>query len=319
MLIRLQRLIQQSEPSFIDALAGDGDAADPDAGDAADGGARQPGAGSQPPPAGGAAAAGSSGAPGAAPSAGGGGPAGDGRGDQTSNLATALREERAARKQLEQRLAALEAQPKPAAPAVETPPEPDFLEDPKGVIDKLAKRLDESEKQRKEREESEAKQREQQAKAQENWNKVLTAEAEFSAKTPDYQQALGHIRGILTEQIRLANPDATDQQIAQHIQMQEAQGAMHILAQGRNPSEVYYQYAQKLGYKPAAAPVANGQAGQQQFSARPDKEAVRSMGSGGGDGLPSDEPTGRRSGLPELGAAHAELKEERKKNARTRG
>lgn len=308
MLIHLSRRLFEANAEFISSLAGGLPDASTDDGDDAGGG--EPGAGEGTGGEGGDAAAAAAGTPGAAPGPSGSGPAGDANRDHVSNLNAALRQERAERKALEQRLTELEARTKPAAPAAE--PEPDFLEDPKGVVDKLAKRLDESDKQRKDREEAETKQREQQAQAQQTWSKVIAHEQEFTAKTPDYHQALAHVRGILTEQVKLANPEATDEQIAQHIQIQEAQGAVHILRQGRNPSEVYYQYAQKLGYKPAGAPAAaaNG------APPKVDKEAARTMGSGGGD--PVEEREGRTSGLSELSQAHAELKEERKKNARSR-
>lgn len=317
MLIRLLRLICEANPDFISSLAGDPDADSDRADDSALGndGAGEAGAGTN----GDAGSnsrsnqAGSARTPGTAQGQSQGQPADNAGRDQLSNLNAALRETRGENKHLKDTLAQLQQRlEKLEKPPAEPEKEPDFLEDPAGVVNKLAKRLDESEKQRKEREEAEASQREQQQQAQKTWNKVISSETEFAAKTPDYHHALAHVRGILTEQVRLANPEATDEQIAQHIQIQEAQGAVHILRQGRNPSEVYYQYAQKLGYKPQAAPAAavNG-------SVRPDKDAVRTMGSGGGDAV-REEPEGRKGALSELAEAHAELKEERKKNARSR-
>ena len=311
---------QQAEPDFISSLAGE----QTDAGDDIET-ADEAGEGAE--LAGGEAEAAPARAPSAAPGQGEGKPADNGGRDQVANLNAALRQERAERKRLEEQLTQLsqriESIGKPPAP--EKAKEPDFLEDPAGVIQNLTKRLDESDKQRKEREETEAKQREEQAKAQENWNKVIASEQEFVKTTPDYNNALAHIRGVLKAQIQLANPDLEDQireqhptasdeqvkqeaeaRIARQIAIQEAQGAVHLLSKGKNPSQVYYEYAKALGYKPAAA------APQQ----RVDKEAVRSMGSGGGQ--PIQEEEGRSVGLSELALAHSELKADRKKNARTR-
>lgn len=268
----------------------------------------------------------SSSAPPPAPSKSASGPADNANRDHVANLNAALREERAARKQLEQRLAALE---KPQAPPPQEEPEPDFLEDPKAVVDKLAKRIEETEKARKEREEKEKTEREQQERAQENWNRVLEAESTFAATVPDYTDAIQHVRKVSAAQVKLANPqartnlqrefpDATDEQINQeldrriavHIQQQEMQSAMHILSQGGNPSEAYYKYAQELGYKPkqAAAPQIP----------KVDRDAVRSMGSGGGSEVGPQEEDRKSSGLSELRAAHEELKAERKKSPRSR-
>lgn len=321
---------EQAAEDFISNLAGGSDDADDDEADSGAGEAALAGQ------AGGSPAAAPASAPGAAPSAGAGGPADNANRDHVSNLNAALREERAARKQLEQRLAAIEARSQQPAPAAAQEEEgPDFLADPKGYVDANAKKLKELEdKLEKGKKEEEDKQKAQQ-QVQETWNKVISSEQEFAATTPDYHDALNHVRGVLRTQIELANPDledqirtehpeATDEQVKQElssrihrqIQIQEFQGAAHLLAKGKNPSKVYYEYAKVLGYKPkAAVPAANGVG--QPAAAKPDKDAVRSMGSGGGEGV-TREPEGRSSLLPELSMAHAELKEDRKRSARNR-
>lgn len=216
--------------------------------------------------------------------------------DQVANLNAAIRETRSENKALKQQLqeltAKIESLAKPPAKA-EEPAEPDFLADPKGYVDDAKKKLAEltAKIEDDKKQQTEAQQKAQEA--QETWNKVLSAEAEFSKTAPDYQEALQHIRTVTTAQIKLQFPQATDEQIARHIQQQEFQGAAQIVADGRNPSQVYYEYAKLIGYKPKAADPAPSTA-----AAKPDKDAVRTMGSGGAtesaadDDGPSDSPLG---------------------------
>jgi hypothetical protein len=214
--------------------------------------------------------------------------------DQVANLNAAIRETRSENKALKQQLqeltAKIEALSKPAQPAAQTQgeQEPDFLADPKGYVDAQKAKLKQLEEKLEADKKSQTEQAEQQKKAQETWNKVLESEAQFVAATPDYHEALAHVRSVRTQQLQMMHPDATPQQIAQHIQGEEFQGAAALVAQGKNPSEFYYNYAKTFGYKPKASPAPA--TNQQQ---RPDKDAVRTMGSGGGaDHVDSDEPAG---------------------------
>ena len=320
---------EQAEDDFLSNLAGGDDDADDAAPDdaASEAALAVPSGGNSP--------AAPASAPGAAPGPGAGGPADNPNRDHVSNLNSALREVRGENKQLREQIAALTAKidglAKPASAAGNEQQDPDFLADPKGYVDATKKQLkDLEDKLEKGKKEEEDKQKAQQ-QVQETWNKVISAEAEFAAATPDYHDALNHVRGVLRTQIELANPDledqiraehpeATDEQVKQEansrihrqIQIQEFQGAAHLLSKGRNPSKVYYDYAKALGYKPKAAAPA-----QPAPAAKPDKDAVRTMGSGGGDGVPR-ETEGRSSLLPELSMAHAELKEDRKRSVRSR-
>lgn len=219
--------------------------------------------------------------------------------DQVANLNAALRQERAERKRLEQQYtelsAKIEALSKPPAKADEPPPEPDFLQDPKGYVDAAKAKL----KELTEKIESDKKQQteaqQQQQQAQETWNKVVTAEQEFAAATPDYYDAINHVRAIRAEQIKIEvretlDRDATEQEVAQILASQEAQGAAQLIAKGKNPSKFYYEYAKTFGYKPKAAA---DPATSTTTIPKPDKEAVRTMGSGGAaDSGGGDEPAG---------------------------
>lgn len=225
------------------------------------------------------------------------------------NAQAAIRETRAENKTLKQQLAELnakiEALSKPPTAAEPAPEEPDFLADPKAYVDDAKKKLADltAKIDADKAQQTEAQQKQQQA--QETWNKVLAAESEFAAATPDYHDALNHVRGIRTEQIKIEireteDREATPEEIGRILSIQEAQGAAALIAKGKNPSKFYYEYAKTFGYKPKAATTATPPA------AKPDKDAVRTMGSGGGaEHVAADEPEGA---LGILAAAQSEHK-----------
>lgn len=222
------------------------------------------------------------------------------------NAQAAIRETRAENKTLKQQLAELTAKidslAKPAPSKEEAPAEPDFLADPKGYVDdakaKLKQLTDQIEADKAKQTEA---QKQQQA-AQETWNKVIAAEAEFASATPDYHDALNHVRAIRAEQIKIEireteEREPTQEEVGRILSIQEAQGAAALIAKGKNPSKFYYEYAKTFGYKPNSATAQpNSVSGRPNSataavgSARPDKEAVRTMGSGGAGDSVSDEP-----------------------------
>lgn len=229
--------------------------------------------------------------------------------DQVANLNAAIRETRSENKALKQQLqeltARIEALGKAPAEAVETPAEPDFLADPKAYVDDAKKKLADLTAKIEADKAKQTEQQQQQQQAQETWNKVLSAEAEFAAATPDYHDALNHVRGIRAEQIKIEireteDREATPEEISRILNTQEAQGAAALIAKGKNPSKFYYEYAKTFGYKPKPAVVATTAA------SKPDKDAVRTMGSGGGaENVGADEPEGA---LGILAAAQTEHK-----------
>jgi hypothetical protein len=227
--------------------------------------------------------------------------------DVQRKLGAALHETRTENKTLKQtvaqltsRLEALEKAGQPKDPQQpQEPPEPDFLADPKGYVDQkvqaaLAK-LDKAEKTTQETAE--------QVKQREANEAVLratqSAEAQFYSQTPDYPEALQHIRGVRTQQLQELFPEATTEQINNHIAYEERETAKMLVSQNRNPAEFAYKMAKTLGYvtkapppapKPAAAPI--------------DKDAVRTLGSGGGNGAPTEDAG---NNMPEFAAARAEV------------
>jgi hypothetical protein len=230
---------------------------------------------------------------------------------QIANLNSALRTERADKKALLDRLEKLEAKinAPPAAAAKEEPEAPDFLADPKGYVDHLGKRLDDAEKTTKQREEDDRKAAEERTALQSTWNEVLEEESAFQAANADWQQAHAFVRAFQIDTLKEAHPDATPQQIQQHVHQQETWNAIQLKRQGRNPIAMLYSYAKRIGFK-AANGAANGSPG---GAAKPDKDAVRTMGSGGGERETTQER--RSGGLSELADAHSEMKAERKKKS----
>lgn len=226
----------------------------------------------------------------------------------------ALHEARAQVKALKQQIAQLEAQPKLTTEdsallrelreqraTAKAEAAPDFLADPKGYVDAQVKTAREQAEAAKKEGEEARKQSDEQRSRQEAYQRTAVAETQFLQTTPDYPQALEHIRGIQRQQLTLAHPDATPEQISAHIAFVEMQTANAMLAQGRNPAEYAYAVAQTWGYKAAARAATPAQ----QAAKRVDKEAARSMGSGGADASDEDGGDGV-DGMPEFAAAKAE-------------
>lgn len=185
--------------------------------------------------------------------------------------------------------------------------EPDFLADPKGYVDTKLAAVDKARQDDAKKNEATQQQVQQAEQLRQVFNATLNAEQAFVAKQPDYPQALEHIRTVRTAQLQALHPEASGEQIANHIAFEERETARSMIAQNRNPAEFAYAIAKTLGYqppkpaepaKPAAKPI--------------DKDAVRTLGSGGGDGTPVDDPG---TGMPEFTAA---LQERFKRPARPR-
>jgi len=146
--------------------------------------------------------------------------------------------------ELRERLAKLE--PPPAPPK----PEPDFIEDPKAYIDAKVERAQEALKQI----EQKVAPVEQEAQINRLLSHVGAIEGEFVKQTPDYYEAVGHVRQARAEQLTMLYPDAPREQIFEALRREELTFAAQALQAGRNPSELAYQMAQRVfGYRPKAA------------------------------------------------------------------
>ncbi len=176
------------------------------------------------------------------------------------------------------------------------PKAPEFIEDPKGYIDAKEKAVTEALKQLREADTKRTEAEQQQQQMQGLLQSIATHEQAFMAQTPDYMDAINHVRSIRSQQLKMMYPDATDGQIQQQIGREEMGGAHQIMSRGGNPAEFAYNYAKTLGYarKQAAAAIANGLANgaaHAEPEAKPDKDAVRTLGGGGGaepDAAPAD-------------------------------
>lgn len=178
--------------------------------------------------------------------------------EKTNKLKEALDQKDITLKQFEAKLAALEAKlPKPEAPAV-----PDFVEDPKGYVDHqkaevlnaIAKANETATAEGKKAQETAA-QAQQQVQLQQLIGTLQQAEAQFVKETPDYYDALQHVRNVRVFQLKEFNPEMTEADIAHVIRSEELGLAHQLMQAGRNPSQVVYKLAQQYGYqKKAEAP-----------------------------------------------------------------
>lgn len=177
------------------------------------------------------------------------------------------------------------------------PKTPDFLEDPKGYVDAslkqtqdALKKLDED---RAQRTQADNQQRELATITQ----AIGAQEQAFVKTSPDYYDAVNHMRTVRAQQLQIWYPQATPQQIMQAIATEEISGAAQALRAGLNPAEAAYKYAATFGYTPkqaaAAAQAATG-------ATKADKDAARTLGGGGG-AEPKEEDG--EEGIPEFATA----------------
>lgn len=213
----------------------------------------------------------------------------------------ALHEAREANKALKARIAELEAVPRLSAedaallkelreqraqpPKKDEEQEPDFLQDPKGHIDGkfkgVLKKLDEVSKETKETKEQAAQDRALQAVISTAGSQVT----EFVEKTPDYPQAIEHIRSMRRGQLEMLYPQATAEQVAMLVSREEIAIAAQVVTGGKNFAEFAYEYAKRTGYQPPKPPDPTPQPAAKKV----DASAVRTLGSGGTDSEPEDD------------------------------
>lgn len=184
----------------------------------------------------------------------------------------ALHEERERRKELQARLDRQEREHREAMARVDerlqmlsrvtqpqSPPVPEFAQDPQGHIDA---RLRNSEQRAAAAEEASRKAAEQLAQQQALQGVVAWAqgqEAEFRGRTPDYMDAATHLRNARTLMLRTLG--IPEQQIAQQVHAETLQVAMLAQQRGTNFAESIYNLARAAGYTPkqAAAAATNGE------------------------------------------------------------
>lgn len=169
--------------------------------------------------------------------------------EERRKLEAKLEQEANARKALEERLAKLENPPK--APE----PDPDYQEDPKAYVDtkvqRALKALEETTGKKVEEVGKTAEQVAQEARYTRFMQDLTQTEAQFVQATPDYYDALAHLRGLRVQEIKLFKPDITQDELNQAIVREEMAFAQQMFAQGKNPHQLAYAIAQARGYKKA--------------------------------------------------------------------
>lgn len=159
----------------------------------------------------------------------------------------ALHEERIRRQAVEKELADLRAGKTPTEP--EKPAEIDPETDPIAALKQIR------EYQTQQRAEGE---RQQQLRAFDD--RVRAHEGDFAAATPDYGDAITHLREARAAQIRnsaaaMGQP-ITEAQLGQILMDEARTTSNQALQNGRNPGEVFYTLAKHFGYTGKAAPMA---------------------------------------------------------------
>lgn len=163
--------------------------------------------------------------------------------------------------------------------AATKPKTPDFLEDPKGYVDAVKKQTDDALQEVKQENQKLTQAQQQQAALNQILTGVAHHEQSFLKTTPDYHEAVNHVRGVRTSQLQMLYPQATAEQIQQQIAREEVGAAAQVLQGGGNPADFIYRYAKSVGYAPKQAVAANGAAN---AGIATDKDAVRTLGNGGG-------------------------------------
>jgi hypothetical protein len=174
----------------------------------------------------------------------------------------ALHQERERRKAAEQqfqalqeKLAAIEAKLNPPQP-IEIP---DPILDPKGFREFQIKQITER-AQEKAESERRAMEAQQQQMVMARLNQDVAA---FKATTPDYDNAFQH--AVKARREELAFYGNSEEQIAAQMEVDVQAIVQQAYSQGRNPAELFYQYARMRGYSgpapmaPAAPPPAVAQ------------------------------------------------------------
>jgi hypothetical protein len=198
---------------------------------------------------------------------------------RTIPLAAHLEERKAFKSELDAlkaELAALKNPPKQPVPA------PEFQEDPRGYIDHKVLSALEQTKQQVDEVKNLATQSNQTAEEMRFSQQLVAAEQQFVAQTPDYMDALAHIRQIRMKQLQVFDPNITEAQMRDQIIREELGLAKQMAMQGRNPAQVAYEIAKAYGHVPKA---------QQQQQAPVDLPKVA-----GPKQLPPDQTLGSGSG-----------------------
>jgi hypothetical protein len=173
--------------------------------------------------------------------------------DRTIPLAAHLEERKALKAELEAMRKELEALKNPPKPPAPEPEDPKAYTDYKlnAALEQLKQQQTEAQKQVEQVAQTALMSREQTERLAFS-QQLQAAEAAFVKETPDYYDALAHVRGVRAHQLRLMVPDITDEQIIAQISQEELNLAMQLARSGRNPISTVYQLAAAYGYQKKA-------------------------------------------------------------------
>lgn len=191
----------------------------------------------------------------------------------------ALHQERERRKATEAQFQTLQQQLAELQAKLNPPPEiviPDPILDPKGFREFQIKQITERAE-----EKAAAERRAMEAQQQQLVMTRLNQDvATFKATTPDYDNAFQH--AVKARQQELAFYGNSPEQIASQMEVDVQAIVQQAYSQGRNPAELFYEYAKMRGYSaPVAAPVVSQAAVQVQALAEAQRQ-TQSLSPAGG-------------------------------------
>lgn len=187
----------------------------------------------------------------------------------------AMHEERMRRRELEQKLADLEAKWQEAQkPKAEPPKYVDPIEDPEGFRKWAEHAQSQASEQARAMQEAQQRAATEQARIQQ----ATRLEREFAAKTPDYQDAAAFLLNSRVAELRSMGYDDT----AIGAQIRQDTNALFDAAThiGMNPAELLYYRATQSGYAKAAPAPSPAPVEQMQAKARAQQQ-TRGLGSAG--------------------------------------
>lgn len=164
---------------------------------------------------------------------------------------------------------------------------PDQNVDPLGHFEARSAQLEAQIQQLTEQRQQEAQQTQQQAQERQFTQAVSQVEAQFIAKTPDYNEATQFLQQNLVE--GFLNQGYSEQEAVQGMR-QQIRGMIHQFFQlGLNPAEMGYTIAKARGFAPKAAAAANQQQanGEKISQLNKGQAAARSLSTAGGAGKPA--------------------------------
>jgi hypothetical protein len=169
------------------------------------------------------------------------------------SLRAALKEERRARQQLEQKV----QPPQTASAAFQAMLEgaPDENVDPIGFMNHMRKAVQRLDDQQKADFEAQQQQTQRQGQIQQLTRTVQEYEADFRADHPDYDAAMKHFAEARSAE--LATTGLTGQALNNALAQDVLGLAMRCLNASKDPAEVVYALAQRAGYKPSKSAAGN--------------------------------------------------------------